>query len=449
MEGGLARAETAHILVALPPVGRGEVSPETAISFHEGNPVGRFGLWFFSRFVNLRKHPVWQFFAVQDPGLAGMGLDCETVNPSESRNRALLEDLRGAIETLKPGTDVLPLLMGALREGLGAERMVAYGVEFAPEHYQASFCHASGFPQREDELHATLNGFLQQQPNPWGYYDPARPPEQQRNQALHFRPHIQMEAGAPLHDAREEAWGRLGIAPEEQARVRERVSTGTLALYRQLNLEQMFQLRALVCEDEALLAWVGALRSEPFTAPELGLLQDLMPSLTRRLMLEQRLREAGLLGSALEAALEALGQPAYVTTATGRVVHANRVGRERTARSTQHLAETVRQYVRGQVPQEMTLTALRVPGLATHYLVVDRNPDAQNSGRVLLLAERWGLTARESEVLEHIVQGASNKAIAARLGCAERTVEVHVTHVLSKAQSESRSALIAKFFQGS
>jgi DNA-binding NarL/FixJ family response regulator len=89
-----------------------------------------------------------------------------------------------------------------------------------------------------------------------------------------------------------------------------------------------------------------------------------------------------------------------------------------------------------------------VPGLATHYLVVDRNADAQTGARIRQLAERWGLTARESEVLEHIIQGASNKAIAARLGCAERTVEVHVTHVLSKAQAESRSALIAKFFQG-
>lgn len=368
------------------------------------------------------------------------------MNHLESRQRNLLAELRGLLDTLKPGADVLPLLVGALREGLGAERMVAYGVEFSPEQYQASFCHTSGFAQAQGELHATLNGFLQQQPNPWGYYDPARPPEKQRNQALHFRPHAQLEAAPPLHGAREGAWEQLGIAPEEQARVRERVSTGTLALYRQLNLDQMFQLRALVCEDEALLAWVGALRSEPFTAPEQQLFQELMPTLRRRLMLEQRLREAGLLSSALEAALEALGQPAYVTTATGRVMHANRVGRERSAR---HVAETVRQYVRGQEPREMTITALRVPGLATHYLVVDRNADAQNSGRVLLLAERWGLTAREAEVLENIIQGASNKAIASRLGCAERTVEVHVTHVLSKAQSESRSALIAKFFQAS
>nr|WP_255508185.1 LuxR C-terminal-related transcriptional regulator [Myxococcus sp. AB036A] len=52
-------------------------------------------------------------------------------------------------------------------------------------------------------------------------------------------------------------------------------------------------------------------------------------------------------------------------------------------------------------------------------------------------------------MLTHIIQGETNKSIAGRLGCAERTVEVHVTHLLSKAQVESRSALIARFFQSS
>jgi DNA-binding NarL/FixJ family response regulator len=368
----------------------------------------------------------------------------------DSRDRALVADLRGVIDTIEPGEELLPRFLAAFREGLGAERVVAYGVDVAPEHYQASFCHGSGFPQPAGELLETLNDFLRQQPNPWGYYDPAKPSVAQRNRALHFRPHAQVESlEAPLHDTRDEAWRRLGIGPEEQAQVRERVSTGATTLYRRLGMEQMFQLRALVCEGSALLGWVGALRSEPFTPREQRLLQDLVPSLRRRLNLETRLREAGLLSSALEAALEALGQPAYITTATGRVVHANSVGRARAERSSRHLSEVVRRYVRGEHDaREASITPLRVPGLAPHYLVVDRNEDAQTGARIHQLAERWGLTARESEVVEHIIQGASNKAIAARLGCAERTVEVHVTHVLSKAQAESRSALIAKFFQG-
>jgi DNA-binding CsgD family transcriptional regulator len=373
------------------------------------------------------------------------------VNPSDSRNKAFLTDLRARLEAIEPGVNVLPMLMDVLREGLGAERAVAYGVELGPDHYAASFCHGAGFPLPSGELLDTLNGFLRHQSNPWGYFDPARPAPAQRNRALHFRPHSETEAQvAPLHDAGAVAWRRLGIGPSEQARVRERVHEGTVTLYRRLGMEHMFQLRALVCEGPALLAWIGVLRSEPFSPREQRLLQELLPGLQRRLELETRLREAGLLGSALEAALEALGQPAYVLSSKGRVVHANSAGRAQAEQAPRHLVEAVQRHARGEpVPAGTTVTPLRVRGLAPHYLVVDRSAEAQAGARVHVLAARWGLTGREAEVLEHIIQGTSNKAIAARLGCAERTVEVHVTHVLSKAEVESRSALIAKFFQAS
>jgi DNA-binding NarL/FixJ family response regulator len=375
----------------------------------------------------------------------------EIVNPLDSRDKAFLADIQGQLDIVEPGADVFSLLMDRLREGLRAERTVAYGVELAPDHYAASFCHGSGFPQSSGELLGTLNGFLHQQPNPWGYFDPARPAPAQRNRALHFRPHAESAPQeTPLHDARAGAWRRLGIGPQELAQVRERVNEGTVTLYRQLKMEHMFQIRTLVCEGSTLLAWVGALRSEPFTPQEQRLLQELVPPLQRRLELETRLREAGLLGSALEAALEALGQPAYVLTSTGRVVYANSAGRARAERVSQYLVQAVRRHAQGEpLPAGASITALQVRGLAPHYLVVDRSAEAQASTRVHLLSTRWGLTGREAEVLEHIIQGTSNKAIAARLGCAERTVEVHVTHVLSKAQVESRSALIAKFFQAS
>lgn len=373
------------------------------------------------------------------------------MNPSDSRDKTFLSEVRGQLEAVEPGTPVLHSLVDVLREGLRAERAVAYGVELAPDHYAASFCHGSGFPQASGELLDTLNGFLHQQPNPWGYFDPARPAAAQRNRALHFRPHSETEtAAAPLHDTGTAAWRRLGIAATEQAQVRERISEGVVTLYRRLGMENMFQLRALVCEGPALLAWIGVLRSEPFTQREQRLLQELVPPLQRRLELETRLQEAGLLGSALEAALEALGQPAYVLTSKGQAVYANTAGRARAERTPLHLAEAVQRYAQGEPPPPGTaVTPLQVRGLAPHYLVVDRSAEAQASSRVHLLARRWGLTAREAEVLELIVQGTSNKAISARLGCAERTVEVHVTHVLSKAEVESRSALIAKFFQAS
>ena len=51
------------------------------------------------------------------------------------------------------------------------------------------------------------------------------------------------------------------------------------------------------------------------------------------------------------------------------------------------------------------------------------------------LAERMGaqdLTPREFEVLEHIVQGRSNKEIAAELEVSEATVKTHINSLLGK-----------------
>jgi len=58
------------------------------------------------------------------------------------------------------------------------------------------------------------------------------------------------------------------------------------------------------------------------------------------------------------------------------------------------------------------------------------------------LAERMGssdLTAREIEVLEQIVAGNSNKAIAQRLNISEATVKSHINSILSKLGVSDRT----------
>jgi predicted ATPase/DNA-binding CsgD family transcriptional regulator len=49
------------------------------------------------------------------------------------------------------------------------------------------------------------------------------------------------------------------------------------------------------------------------------------------------------------------------------------------------------------------------------------------------------LTEREREVLSLLAQGLSNAAIASRLSISERTVEVHVSHILTKLNLETRT----------
>jgi len=53
------------------------------------------------------------------------------------------------------------------------------------------------------------------------------------------------------------------------------------------------------------------------------------------------------------------------------------------------------------------------------------------------------LTRREREVVREIAAGHSNRAIAQTLSISERTVEVHVLHILTKLGLESRSAAAA------
>jgi DNA-binding NarL/FixJ family response regulator len=62
------------------------------------------------------------------------------------------------------------------------------------------------------------------------------------------------------------------------------------------------------------------------------------------------------------------------------------------------------------------------------------------------LARRYSLTPRQARVLAQLAWGKSNKTIAATLGCAEVTVEVHVTAILSKLGCANRAEAVARFW---
>ena len=56
---------------------------------------------------------------------------------------------------------------------------------------------------------------------------------------------------------------------------------------------------------------------------------------------------------------------------------------------------------------------------------------------------RWAtLTAREREVLRHVVAGRLNKQIAAELGTVERTVKLHRSHLMAKLNAHSVAELV-------
>jgi two-component system response regulator FixJ len=52
------------------------------------------------------------------------------------------------------------------------------------------------------------------------------------------------------------------------------------------------------------------------------------------------------------------------------------------------------------------------------------------------------LTSRERQVLDHIVQGASNKVVANQLHISSRTVEIYRANVMAKMRADSLSELV-------
>jgi len=62
---------------------------------------------------------------------------------------------------------------------------------------------------------------------------------------------------------------------------------------------------------------------------------------------------------------------------------------------------------------------------------------------------RWDLTVREIEVLECLHEGLRNAEIATRLTISPRTVETHVSSIISKLGARSRSEAVRKAVQES
>jgi RNA polymerase sigma factor (sigma-70 family) len=75
-------------------------------------------------------------------------------------------------------------------------------------------------------------------------------------------------------------------------------------------------------------------------------------------------------------------------------------------------------------------------------LDLDRENRERFTKREEILARVRSLTAREREVMDLVVDGAPNKAIAQDLGISERTVEIHRARVMQKTGAGSLAQLV-------
>ena len=92
------------------------------------------------------------------------------------------------------------------------------------------------------------------------------------------------------------------------------------------------------------------------------------------------------------------------------------------------------------------------PSPADGVPAADAIVEATSSGHASVLRNRAmsgdvaieQLTAREQEVLAHVAQGMSNKAIAEALGISDQTVKFHVVAVIGKLGASNRTDAVRR-----
>jgi len=157
-------------------------------------------------------------------------------------------------------------------------------------------------------------------------------------------------------------------------------------------------------------------------------------------------RDTRLVRAALQVALDALAGAACVVSASGQVLYANRAARAELDDVDGELAADLQRALSRGGSDRIELFELRCAN-ADCYLALRRAGVQQPDRAVQRAAQRWGLTSKQARVLRLLAEGHPNKIIAARLACAENTVEYHVSRLLAKAALESRSELIAELWR--
>ena len=94
--------------------------------------------------------------------------------------------------------------------------------------------------------------------------------------------------------------------------------------------------------------------------------------------------------------------------------------------------------------QVVRLVRLEAEDGANRYAVLLEQFAARSS--VMKAAQRFGLSARETDVLEGFMRGESTSAIARRLGIATTTVQEHIRKIGYKTNVTKRSAIVATVY---
>lgn len=334
---------------------------------------------------------------------------------SAEGQRQLARDLAAQLEQAPASARPLREVVLELPRLLQADQACAFLVCGEGRARRLDFFHGARMPAG---IRAAFARWLPAAPKRFSHYDPSLPDPRQRNRPLRTR---DLEA-------------LTGRGPPAVVR----------SFLPRFGLSESDQLRVLLCEGSALLAWVGALRAGAFGRAEVRLLATIVPALQRRLLLERRLGEAQERAGEIGRALECVPAAALVLAAGGGILHANAAGRA-LLDSDRHAVE--QRLALAQRGSRVSVQLARLDGDSGLQLAI-LEAGSDPAPLVTAARARWQLTPRQAQVLYLVGQGQSNRAVAASLRCSESTVELHVTALLSKAQCEGRAQLVARLWSG-
>lgn len=333
------------------------------------------------------------------------------------------------------GSEVLAWTSDETQRLLQAERACIYGISEALEGLRVDYGHYSGFSMSAARCRSIMNEALGRA-GAFAAYDALRPAAHQRGRVLAF-PSVQALIDAPVEHPLLKASERAALS----ARVRNQVQ-----MFQRLSVIEHRQLRILICDGPRLLGWFGIFDMRPFSRRQRTLLRTIAPWLGRRLRFERELRGAPMSEVLMDAAFDAIGAPALVIGAGGTIVHANESARSLLdARSSEVLRLLEQVLDEGSAPG-VDVFDVSACGLPRTRMVILRAHVARDAARCAAIIRMWRLTPREAEVLALVVAGDTNREIATTLGCAEATVEIHVSRLLRKAGVETRTALVTAFW---
>jgi DNA-binding CsgD family transcriptional regulator len=336
--------------------------------------------------------------------------------------RAHARDVVESLHTFDPdGPSALSWIAPEIAKLVRSDNVGVFTVRERNERMVVGSLHAVGFsvdgPRRLGERLAQIA----RQPSAGWSFDPARPDPRQRNRVVDSK-------------ALERLTG---------------VSRRTYPIFdflQEVGLSRAEQLRVLVCDGGSLLAYLGAFQPDAYTASQKTALAAVVPALQRRLTFERLVADGARKVAALDAALEAIGHPAFVVSARGTVHELNASARELLVRASSDVRRALADAIARRPSRYVfELTPLRITGGPACHLAVLRDAGESHHAAIsAAAAARWGLTLRRSQVLEMVVRGMTNANIASEIGISERAVEQHVSAIFDRVGVENRAALVAR-----